>query len=192
MMVIILQLLQITHRQWSYRNGSIHLRVKDGMTMHQHELLMRRCEELLWTDPSQLLEEDQALLDIDFTALGSSSAIDRQLWVSEMEAATAAAQYEKLEMRRNRISTRMARQDPVIDTEGSIRFRRRRRRFSGCIGFTVSSISQLDKRSFLLRPRLLLCVVHGKERRGLAYVVLLKCSANLLGGYWILMVIELS
>ena len=84
--------MQITHRQWLYRNGSTHLKVKDGMTMVQHTRLMQRCEELLWTDPSQLLEEDQqGLLEMDFQTLGSGPAIERQLGISEMEAATAAA-----------------------------------------------------------------------------------------------------
>ena len=83
---------------------------------------MRVCEDLLWTDPSILLPEDRSLLCVDFESLGNSPAIMRQLWISEMEASTAAARVES------------ARQEDVmwendqlvvpIDTEGSIRFRR--------------------------------------------------------------------
>ena len=170
----ILQLLQVTHRQWSYRNGSTHLKVKDGMTMTQHNRLMQRCEELLWTDPSQLLENDQALLDMDFHTLGSGPAIERQLWVSEMEAATAAAQYEKLEQRRRHIASYTTRDPPVVDTEGSIRFRRRRRRFSWYIGFWLAQFPSWKRVYFSYGPGCCSVLLHGKERRGLVYVVLLK------------------
>ena len=39
---LILRLLQITHRQWTYRNGSIHFRARDGLTERQQLALMRR------------------------------------------------------------------------------------------------------------------------------------------------------
>ena len=78
---LIIQLLQITHRQWMYRNGSIHIRVRDGMTQAQHHSHMRWCEKLLWTDPTNLLQDDRGLLEVDFEELGSGSAVEveRQL-----------------------------------------------------------------------------------------------------------------
>ena len=34
---LILRLLQITHRQWTFRNGTVHLRGPDGLTSAQHD-----------------------------------------------------------------------------------------------------------------------------------------------------------
>ena len=168
---LILRLLQVTHRQWSYRNGSTHLQVRDGMTMTQHRALTRRCEELLWTDPTQLLPEDQCLLNLDFAALGSGNAVVRQLWISEMEAATAAAQYDRRQQRQARLEARLTREPPPIDTEGSIRFRRRRRRFSWSIGYWLTQFP-VWKRVLSLTAQAV--ALYGTmEKKGAVYTVLL-------------------
>ena len=114
---LMLRLLQITHRQWTYRNSTVHIKVNDDLTEAQQLALMSRCEELLWTDPDSLLREDRVLLDADFQSLGSGSAYDRQLWAAEMVSSLAAAD-------------RSTSEPPPIDTEGSIRYRRRRRHSS--------------------------------------------------------------
>ena len=82
-----LRLTQIVHRQWTYRNQTIHYKALDGLTEQQQLRIMRDCERLLWTDPSLLLEKDRTLLDMDFEDLGSGPAIARQTWISEMDAA---------------------------------------------------------------------------------------------------------
>ena len=71
---LILRLLQITHCQWTFSNGTVHLRGPDGLTSAQRDLLSRKCEDLLWTDPSTLLEDDRYLLDVDFRTLGAAPA----------------------------------------------------------------------------------------------------------------------
>jgi hypothetical protein len=53
---LILRFLQITHRQWTFRCGKVHLRGPDGLTSSQRDRLAQRCEDLLWTDPSTLLD----------------------------------------------------------------------------------------------------------------------------------------
>jgi hypothetical protein len=120
---LILHLLQITHRQWSYRNQTVHSKARDGLTERQQLKIMRQCEALLWTDPSILLPADQQLLDLDFEALGDRPAVDRQLWVSEMESAVAAA---RISDGTDVVCTSYP--SVPLDTEGSIRFRRRHRR----------------------------------------------------------------
>jgi hypothetical protein len=120
---LILHLLQITHRQWSYRNQTVHYKARDGLTERQQLKIMQQCEALLWTDPSILLPSDQQLLDLDFEALGDGPAVDRQLWVSEMESSVAAARIA------DGTNVDCTSYPPApLDTEGSIRFRRRRRR----------------------------------------------------------------
>ena len=178
---LILQLLQIVHRQWTYRNGSIHIKLRDGMTEKQHLQLMRRCEELLWTDPTTLLEDDRVLLEMDFEGLGLGEAEDRHLWVSEMEAALAAAQTRRRECNRIRLARRLGatQQEQPVDTEGSIRYRRRRRRLSRYIGFWLVQlpywkIAPVSNGSGCCSVR-----CHGKERLfRLRYVRLGLCSAN--------------
>ena len=128
---LILRLLQIIHRQWTFRNGTVHYRGPDGMTMTQQRQLAQKCEDLLWTDPMTLLDDDRALLDIDFSTLGAGPSSNRQLWVSEMEAARCAAQYKRRGTAGQGVSVLSEQPDPTIDTEGSIRFRRRRRRMKG-------------------------------------------------------------
>jgi hypothetical protein len=125
---LILQLLQITHRQWSYRNQSVNYKALDGLTESQQHEIMRHCEDVLWTDPSVLLPEDRGLLEVDFEALGDGPAIARQIWLSEMKAATSAARIaEELPQT---VGEPVGYLSVPVDTEGSIRFRRRRRRLS--------------------------------------------------------------
>jgi hypothetical protein len=170
----------MTHRQWTFRNGTVHLKGPDGLTAAQQRSLARKCEALLWTDPSTLLSEDRYLLDVNFEELGEGSASSRQMWLAEMDAARCAARYADGDytdaiLEEPRLAT-------PIDTEGSIRFRRRRRRQRGLIDPTVGSSSQNWKRFEPLWPRLLLCV-RGKERL-LSVALLSKVVNNLLG--WIL------
>jgi hypothetical protein len=120
---LVLHLLQITHHQWTYCCQTVHYKGTDGLTEEQQQhKIMRECENLLWTDPSILLPEDRHLLSVDFEALGNSPVIMRQLWISEMEAATSASQLNNAQ--REQIIWEDPMLDTPINTEGSIRFRR--------------------------------------------------------------------
>jgi hypothetical protein len=169
---LILRLLQITHRQWTFRNGTVHLRGPDGLTKSQQDALARRCEELLWVDPCTLLEEDRYLLEINFDELGDGSSACRQAWISEMEAARAAASYAA-SAETDDISPESSPWMPVpVDTEGSIRFRRRRRRRSGIIEHTVVQLPRSWKRILpLMAP---CCCSATVEKKG--YCPLLSCN----------------
>jgi hypothetical protein len=123
---LVLHQLQITHRQWMCRCQTVHYKGADGLTEGQQHKIMRDCEDLLWTDPSILLPEDRSLLCVDFESLGNSPAIMRQLWISEMEAATAAARLESAQQ--EDVIWENDQPEVPIDTEGSIWFRRRRKR----------------------------------------------------------------
>jgi hypothetical protein len=71
------------------------------------------------------LDEDKYLLDIDFDELGDAPASTRQAWLSEMEAARLASEQQEQIGSDSWTDMHL---DPV-DTEGSIRFRRRRKRY---------------------------------------------------------------
>ena len=133
------RLLELTHRQWIYRNTEVHFVSEGGLTVRQHESLMSRVEEYASTDPADLLPEDRALLEVDFSLLGTGAAREKQYWVAEMASAVAAADHVKqgsVQTLRSRYSlvpaydTRRTTVGSVIDSEGSIRWKRRRKRAS--------------------------------------------------------------
>ena len=57
------QLIRLTHRQWCYRNCKIHFKRSDGRTALQHEEIVEKVKDLMWTDPGDLLPEDRLLLE---------------------------------------------------------------------------------------------------------------------------------
>ena len=100
---------------------------------------MEQVRELINTDPDDLLPEDRALLFENFEDLGSSSALNREYWIASMNSAIAARAHKRgadailypgdnRETQREFFAT--ANPDPDIDTEGSIRFRKRRRKLT--------------------------------------------------------------
>jgi hypothetical protein len=138
---LIQRLLQITHRQWTYRNRTIHYKDQEGLTAAQQEKIAKECEDFLWTDPMSLLPEDRDLLDIDFEELGESHVEARCVWLSEMQAAKAASSNVNRSTRLARVGwSATSRPSDVsgnvesevpIDTEGSLRFRWRKKKASG-------------------------------------------------------------
>ena len=108
-----------------------------GLTLRQHEELMDQVEDYAEVDPEDLLPENRALLEIDFDALGKGSTQDKQFWVAEMESAISAAEHinqgtrQALRTRyevRTTYDTRPTTVTSTKDSEGSIRWRRRRKR----------------------------------------------------------------
>jgi hypothetical protein len=84
--------LGITHKQWVFRNTRIHICLLDGKTESEHNMIMERVSQLLFTDPSNLLPEHRYLLDLDFLELGTSSTTNRQYWIATLESAIKAFQ----------------------------------------------------------------------------------------------------
>ena len=136
---LIEQLLRLTHRQWLLRNALLQFRLPDGRTYAERERLVERIMELMWTDPDDLLPEDRTLMTEDFKKLAKADATDQAYWIAETEVAIKAAQFiHNREHTRNfshraQSSTTISQDhhdeiDPEIDTEGSMRYRRRRRR----------------------------------------------------------------
>ena len=74
-------LLEITHRQWSYRNAKVHLKKAEGRTAQEHEAVMSEVRKMMLVDPTELLPEHRALLHTDFVWLGSGTTAERIQWV---------------------------------------------------------------------------------------------------------------
>ena len=72
------QLLSITHKQWIFRNSKVHLRKLDGLTEGEHNDIFQRMEELMFTNPDDLVPAHRHLLEEDFDCLGEGSAVTRQ------------------------------------------------------------------------------------------------------------------
>ena len=95
---------------------------------------MEKIKDLTWTDHGDLLPEDRPLLEGDFAALAVSTATDKEFWVASMETAVAAAgghvrlkrRCDRLEVARRSVNA--VNGEPSVDTEGSMRFWRRRKK----------------------------------------------------------------
>lgn len=134
---LIRRLLELTHRQWIYRDTAVHFVADGGLTLAQHKQLMKDVEKCAGTDPEDLLPENRTLLDVDFGVLGEGEVMDRKLCVAEMETTTAAAAHVArvtTQALRSRYcigasyDTRRTLVPMEVDTEGSIQRKRRRRR----------------------------------------------------------------
>ena len=84
--------------------------------MAEKRSIAKRVRDLLWIDPEDLLEDDRPLLYEDPEELGASSTTNQAYWVACVEAALLSASHESQDV------------PPELDTEGSIRYRRRRKR----------------------------------------------------------------
>ena len=87
------RLIRITHAQWIFRNSHVHYKKLEGMTEAQHMDIFRRVEELMWTDPMELLPAHRHLLEEDLQGLGECSSATRLYWVLSVEAAQKTAEH---------------------------------------------------------------------------------------------------
>lgn len=88
-------LLNITHRQWLYRNARIHLRAVEGKTEQEHLQVIRAVRNMMLVDPATLLPEHRKLLELDFLRLGEGSTVDRQYWLAQMQTAVDVAELSR-------------------------------------------------------------------------------------------------
>jgi hypothetical protein len=130
------KLLQITHQQWMYRNATVHLKIKDGCTVVQHQQALDNIERCLDTDPEELLQEHSHLLFTNFKNLATGPIKDKRQWVAEFEAARSAAHHAGKGLKvalRTRYSRRKfpqlqrVEESVQVDKEGSLRWRRWKR-----------------------------------------------------------------
>jgi hypothetical protein len=84
------KILDITHKQWSYRNSRIHIRQVEGLSLSEHENILQKVESLIGTDPMELLPQHHSLLQVNFESLGEGTSTDRQYWIAQMESAIKA------------------------------------------------------------------------------------------------------
>ena len=94
----ITELLKLTHAQWCFRNEVVHSPVGAGFTQRDHDRLVQRIKDLMFTGPSELLLNHRQLLETDVDALASGSIEEEGVWVEKMESAIAAAKVVRAHM----------------------------------------------------------------------------------------------
>jgi hypothetical protein len=112
---------------------TVHTKVKDSLTISQHNTILMRMEECLQIDPTDLLVEDWELLEADFDKLTHGSTLDELEWLAEMDTAQGVADHIARGSRHARRSCcssgpnpgmRMEYKDVLVDRYGSIKWRR--------------------------------------------------------------------
>ena len=81
------RIINITRRQWLYRNAKIHIAHAEGIPFATHERIMNRTKSLMATDPMDLLPQHRSLLQVDYKTLGEGPTVDRQYWIACVESA---------------------------------------------------------------------------------------------------------
>ena len=126
------KLLNITHKQWIFRNSKKHFRGEGGLTAAESQSMFDRIEELMHTDPDKLLPKHKHLMNEDFRALGEGAARHRQYWIANMETAIAAARHVQRGSVVNgsmpRLMRHKRRDHCTRRQSGSVIYRRQRRR----------------------------------------------------------------
>ena len=130
---LVQHILSISHRQWSYRNATIHLKKAEGRTKEEHIAVIKEVKQAMLLDPVELLPQHQRLLEVDFGRLGSGTTEQRLVWIEEVEKALkakrAVAGVTEQEWIDWRNGTRMEEARQISDG------RRRRRRCSSPHGY---------------------------------------------------------
>ena len=112
------KLIQITHQQWIYRNYKVHFKTKGGLTVKEHDEIFDNLGNLLYTDPDDLLPQHQHLLLVDPAKLGEGPLVNKQIWISNMEAAKAAKEKLGEEGERGENQTNL---EQRVDVDGETR-----------------------------------------------------------------------
>ena len=84
------RLLKITHQQWIYRNHKVHLKGPGGLSLKQHDKIFDRLNELMYTDPDQLLPEHHHLIMIDKEKVCGGTLSEQRTWIVRMKSARKA------------------------------------------------------------------------------------------------------
>jgi hypothetical protein len=105
---LVLKLLEAMHGQWIYRNIQIHDWVAGTQATLRKEELQREIEKQLELGTTELLEEDQWLVEINLGDMESTAGEQEEFWLVAMKAAWEAVTL-------TRQGTNQAQVEPTID-----------------------------------------------------------------------------
>jgi len=84
------KLLLISHSQWLYRNFTLHDKTRGYLRLRRRQEVLEEVDRLMDTNPDDIPQESQYLLEMDFTTLYNSSFERQSYWVLAMKAARRA------------------------------------------------------------------------------------------------------
>ncbi len=82
--------LLISHSQWLYRNFILHDKSRSHLHLQRQKEVLKEVDRLMDTNPDNIPQESQYLLELDFTSLYNSSFERQSYWVLAMKAAQQA------------------------------------------------------------------------------------------------------
>jgi hypothetical protein len=89
---LITKLLNITHKQWLYRNSHMHYSGQEGISLEQHWQILQQVFDNIHTDPDTLLPRHWYHLETNPTTLGDGSTANRWVWLASLESAQPVAE----------------------------------------------------------------------------------------------------
>jgi hypothetical protein len=82
------ELILLTHKQWTYRNFTVHYKPSGNKTAAEHDIIDQNVLSLMELDPNQLpIHRRNLLTATNFTKLGSSSVASKLYWIAEVQSA---------------------------------------------------------------------------------------------------------
>eukprot|EP00956_Cyclotella_meneghiniana_P024034 scaffold47931_cov126-Cyclotella_meneghiniana.AAC.2 len=86
-------LLLFTHRQWTYRNSTVHYKPSEGKTVAEHTMVLdEQVRSLLQLSPLLLPPQHSHLLTTeDRTTLLQGTTSSKQFWIADIQSALAEA-----------------------------------------------------------------------------------------------------
>ena len=93
---LVIRLLEITHRQWLYRNIQVHNRITGTIATQRKEELQMEIEHQQELGTAGLLEEDRYLADVKLGNLEDASGIKETYWLLAIQATREAFRLEGL------------------------------------------------------------------------------------------------
>jgi hypothetical protein len=84
------RLLLISHSQWLYRNFTLHDKSRGYLRLQSRREVLKEVDRLMDTNPDDIPQGSQYLLELDFTSLYNSSFERQSYWVLAMKAARQA------------------------------------------------------------------------------------------------------
>jgi hypothetical protein len=95
---LVIELLEITHQQWLYRNVVVHDRTAGDLVSRRKEEIREALEEQMELGEEGLAEEDRFLLEINLDKLDNSTGEHQTYWLLSLQAAREA---RKMRMQQN-------------------------------------------------------------------------------------------
>ena len=82
------ELILFTHKQWTYRNGTVHFKPSEGKTVKEHLAIDEQVKSLLTLPHHSLLPHHRHLLSPACAKqLGRGTSTSKQFWMAEVQAA---------------------------------------------------------------------------------------------------------